>query len=144
MPAAAFRFTPALILLLLGACAGAERPEVPREVVCEVGEPATEAALYLGRSKGEGGQVGEAEWTEFLDREVTPRFPDGLTVLDGYGQWRADPAAPIAKEDSKVLVIVLFGVAAARPHLEALIEAYKARFRQQSVLLTTQPVCAAF
>lgn len=131
------------LLLLLGACAMEPPPEAPRDA-CEAGEPAIEAALYFGRSKGGGGEVTEAEWAAFLDSEVTPRFPDGLTVLDAYGQWRADAASAITKEPSKLLVIVLFDLAAARPGLEAVIEAYKARFRQQSVLLVTQPVCAAF
>src|SRR3954469_22345925 len=32
--------------------------------------------------------ISEAQWREFLDREVTPRFPDGLSVADIYGQWQ--------------------------------------------------------
>src|SRR5579872_2119619 len=32
--------------------------------------------------------VSEADWRGFLDREVTPRFPNGLSVLDVYGQWQ--------------------------------------------------------
>ena len=36
-----------------------------------------------------GGEVSEEEWRAFLETEVTPRFPDGLTVLTAYGQWRS-------------------------------------------------------
>jgi hypothetical protein len=32
----------------------------------------------------------------FLDKEVTPAFPDGLTWLEGHGQWMG------GKEDSYV------------------------------------------
>jgi hypothetical protein len=32
--------------------------------------------------------VSEAAWRAFLDKEVTPRFPSGLSVLDVYGQWQ--------------------------------------------------------
>lgn len=134
-----------LAALLPGACAAPLRSDPPEaEDSCAAGQAATEATLYFGRAKGGGGTVGEAEWIAFLDEEITPRFPDGLTVLDGHGQWRADAAAPIHRERSKILVVVLFDLGAARPRLEAAIEAYKARFRQQSVLLVTQPVCAAF
>jgi Protein of unknown function (DUF3574). len=31
--------------------------------------------------------ISAARWRAFLDKEVTPRFPDGLTVFDAYGQW---------------------------------------------------------
>lgn len=30
--------------------------------------------------------ISEAAWRAFLDKEVTARFPDGLTVFDAYGQ----------------------------------------------------------
>lgn len=32
--------------------------------------------------------VSEADWRGFLDREVTPRFPQGLSVMDVYGSGR--------------------------------------------------------
>ena len=35
------------------------------------------------KSKG----VSEAAWRDFLDKEVSPRFPAGLSVVDVYGQW---------------------------------------------------------
>jgi len=40
----------------------------------------------------------------FLQEEVTPRFPDGLTVLTAYGQWR-DRSGEISREPSRVLAI---------------------------------------
>lgn len=108
-------------------------------------EPASEARLYFGLERGHGGgPITEAEWQAFLDEVVTPRFPDGLTVLDAYGQWRAGEGAPIARERSKVLVVVLDSLRARLPDLRAVAGSYKARFRQQSVLLTAKPVCAAF
>lgn len=108
-------------------------------------EPASEARLYFGLQRGRGGgPIGEAEWQAFVDEVVTPRFPDGLTVLDAYGQWRAHEGAPIAREASKVLVVVVDSLRERLPDLRAVAGTYKARFRQQSVLLTAKPVCAAF
>lgn len=140
-------------LLLLAGCAAATSLPLPgpsglleEEISCPpLIEPAAEARLYFGLQKGGGaGPVSEAEWQAFLDEVVTPRFPDGLTVLDAYGQWRADPGSAIEKEATKVLVIVVSDFDAQLPDLRALAGLYKHRFRQQSVLLTTKPVCAAF
>jgi hypothetical protein len=44
--------------------------------------------LYFGIARRGGGTVGDDEWRAFLRDEITPRFPDGLTVLDARGQWR--------------------------------------------------------
>ena len=128
----------AVALVLRGGCAGLRGP------AGAAGQSrATLAQLMFGRSITDGGQVSEADWRAFLDEEVTPRFPDGLTVVDAGGQWR-DRAGVIGKEPSKVLMLVLPGGREEAAKLDAVREAYKARFRQESVLLITQPVCAAF
>ena len=72
-------------------------------------------------------------------------FPDGLTVFDGYGQWR-NPASGVIGRSPRVK-IVLIAVKRApdlEPRLSAVIDAYKTRFRQQSVGLITRDSCAAF
>jgi len=33
--------------------------------------------------------ISEAQWRAFLDKEVTPRFPEGLTVVRGAGRSNA-------------------------------------------------------
>ncbi len=43
--------------------------------------------LYFGTAR-EGGAVTDAEFKDFVDNHVTPRFPDGLTLLKGDGQFR--------------------------------------------------------
>ena len=47
-----------------------------------------EGRLLLQRETDTGREVSEAEWASFLNDEVTPRFPDGLSVLDVRGQSR--------------------------------------------------------
>jgi hypothetical protein len=86
--------------------------------------------------------VSEAGFQAFLDAEVTPRFPDGFTVLDGRGQWRDGRA--IVREPSKVLVVALSDEARDRAQLTAIAEAYKARFQQQSVLTMIRSACVSF
>ena len=90
--------------------------------------------LYFGRSKagGEGGEISDAEWRAFLEKEVTARFPDGLTVLDASGQYR-NAKGVIVKERTKLLVL-LHKKAGADGKLGEIIAAYKKKFKQESVL----------
>ena len=102
------------------------------------------AELYFGRNIGDRPGVSDADWHAFVDAEVTPRFPDGLTVLDAAGQWRSRDTGTIGREASKVLVIVLPGADDDRARLNAVREAYKTRFRQQAVMLVERRACVAF
>ena len=89
-------------------------------------------------------QVSEAAWSRFLAIEVTPRFPDGFTVLDGSGQWRAPGGTKISRERSKVVMIAMAPGADNDAKLQAVIDAYKTRFKQQSVGLIVRPACVSF
>lgn len=97
--------------------------------------------LYFGTARPKG-SVSELEWQLFLRDEVTPRFPDGLTVWDADGQWRGAPGN-IEHERSKVLLLVHADTAAARQSVQAVIERYRKSFDQQSVLWETARVCVA-
>ena len=103
----------------------------------------TVVELYLGRNIAGGGTVTEGAFRRFLDDEVTPRLPNGFTVLDGRGQWREGAGAPIVREATKVLVVALAGERE-RQRVDEVAEAYKARFRQKSVLTIARPACVAF
>src|SRR6266404_3849288 len=61
--------------------------------------------LYLGRSKPGGGIVTDDEWDAFLKDVVTPRFPDGFTIMQATGQYR-EKNGKIDKEQSEVLVFL--------------------------------------
>jgi hypothetical protein len=106
-------------------------------------KPATTAQLFFGRSVGWTGQVSDADWRAFLDEEVTPRFPDGLSVGDVYGQWRS-PAGAFVRQNTKALFIVLAGRPDEQQRLDLIRDAYKRRFHQQAVLLVEQPACVSF
>lgn len=91
--------------------------------------------LYFGRDKNDGTQVTDEEWSKFLDEFVTPRFPGGLTVLEGNGQYRLQNGS-IVKEKSKVLVLLYTNKT--RPvnsrKINQIRSEYKKRFQQQSVM----------
>ena len=97
------------------------------------------AELLFGR-----GNVSDRAWDRFLAAEVTPRFPDGLTVYDARGQWRNQQTRTIARERSKVVMIAMPPESDTDARLQAIIEAYKTRFRQQSVGLILRPSCVSF
>lgn len=93
--------------------------------------------LYMGQATPSG-TVTEAEWQQFITENVTPRFPEGFTVLNAQGQWRGRDGG-IHREDTRVLEIVHHDDAASQAQLRALAHAYKRRFSQESVLLTQLP-----
>ena len=127
-----------LIALTLGGCASLG----PQS--CPVGQTSLRTAqLFFGRSIGDAPAVSEAAFRAFVDQEISPRFPDGLTVLDGGGQWRGKEDRPI-REASKVVMIVLPNGREASDRIEAVREAYKAKFHQESVLLVTAAACVSF
>jgi Protein of unknown function (DUF3574) len=61
--------------------------------------------LYFGRNIAGGGEVSEAEFQAFIDAEITPRFPDGLTLYDADGQF-LDSNGTLIREPSQVISLI--------------------------------------
>lgn len=160
---------PLLAVLLAAGCtvAGAARDAPPSPAAATTatlqGDDARPAAarwvrseLYFGvgladdagPAGGEGSSARpadrEAAWRAFLDREVTSRFPDGLTVFDAYGQWLSRGRAAPERLRSKVLVILHEDSPRRRQDIEAIRLAWKRETGDQSVLLVRQPVEVSF
>jgi len=131
------RFAVLLPLLLAGCAPPPACPPGMRE--------ATEASLFFGRSRAGMEVVSDADWTGFLAQTVTPRFPDGLTVLDAAGQWR-DRAGRIGRERAKLLLLVLPGATAAEAEaaVAPLTADYVQRFGQEAVLTSLRSACIRF
>jgi hypothetical protein len=112
---------------------------------CHAGQkPQQVAELLFGRNIGDRLGVSEAQWARFVDREISPRFPDGLTVLDAKGEWRDTARKTIVHEPSKVVEVVLPGKPDDVDALNQIARAYKARFRQQSVGIVIRGACVSF
>jgi hypothetical protein len=137
-------------LMLLMTAAGASHflpaPQAQQAAVMTGCGPAGTAhvrtTLYFGLTRPSG-TVSEREWRDFVRNQVTPRFPDGLTVWEAEGQWRR-PDGRIDQERSKVLLLVHDDTAEARSTLTTLVTAYKQKFQQESVLWESSIVCATF
>lgn len=107
-------------------------------------KPMMEVELMFGRNiRGKLG-VTDKLWAAFLAREVTPRFPDGLTVFDTTGQWRDAKTKAVVREPSKMVRIVLPADAQAKEKIDAVASAYKLQFHQDSVGIVTRPACVSF
>jgi len=103
--------------------------------------------LYFGTNKPDGTVVTEAQFQYFLDHEITPRFPDGLTLLTGVGQFRG--SSGVIERERSMMLILLYPVDAARSSgqkIQDIRTAYKRQFQQESVLRADEPraECVSF
>jgi hypothetical protein len=114
----------------------------PTDPTCTDGAPYLRTILYFGLARG-AGTISEDEWAAFLRDEITPRFPDGLTVSEAAGQWRGSDGV-IVREPTKVVLLVHPRVGPAQAAVQAIIGRYKQRFEQEAVLWETAPICAVF
>jgi hypothetical protein len=89
------------------------------------------------------GAVEPDAWRDFLEKNVTPRFPAGFTVYEAYGQWRS-PQGEIRSLPSRVLVILHPPDAASESGIEAIRNDFKDRFHHVSVLRATAAAQVAF
>lgn len=147
-----------LVLVLLAAsllapAADAQQPSAPSggaQQVAQDGageqrppaaEPFVRTELFFGAEKPDGTEIGKDEFRRFLKEEITRRFPDGLTVLTGTGQFRDTENDKIIREKSMVLIL-LYPLGAwkeSNEKIEQIRKAYKERFKQQSVLRVDDP-----
>jgi hypothetical protein len=99
--------------------------------------------LMFGRSVEGRVVVPDRAWAGFLAREVTPRFPEGLSVVDAAGQYKAQ-GGQVLHEPSKLVVVIAPDKPETHDHIAAIKAAYKKEFRQQTVVAVTREVCASF
>ena len=120
-------------------------PALAQQQACRAPlKPMLRAELYFGRDIHGEQIVSDQEWARFLAHELTPRFPHGLTVADGWGEWRNGGTGALVREPSKVVVIVAAEADDLRARIDAVADAYKKQFKQESVGVVLQPVCATF
>jgi len=122
------QFGVALALALsVGACAAPAGPS------CQPAERlAVIDSLYFGTAMPQG-VVTPEQWKEFVDRVVTPRFPQGLTSWEATGQWQT-PSGTVVREPAHVLQIAHADTPQAETAVVEIIGSYKDRFRQEAVL----------
>ena len=95
--------------------------------------------LFFGTAKRVGA-VTPQEFTTFVDTVITPRFPEGLTVTKGEGQFTAEDGSLI-KEDSYVVVLLypMDGQKASSSRIDEIRREYMRQHQQESVLRADDP-----
>jgi hypothetical protein len=104
----------------------------------------TELYFGLGPADHLEKGVSEKDWRDFLDKEVTPRFPAGLSVVDVYGQWENNGSTAPERLRSKCLIIDYPDTQANREKIEAIRSAWRQRTGDQSVMRVTGPADVSF
>lgn len=128
------RFAMVACILLLAACAGrGDRLGA---------DMAREDVLYFGTARPHG-VVGVEEWETFAREVITPRFPQGLTVWKAQGQWQGESGV-VVREDSYVLILIHPDTPEAERAIVEIIEMYKSRFEQESVMRVESAVRVSF
>jgi hypothetical protein len=102
--------------------------------------------LYFGLGPADQPDKGirESEWRTFLDREVSPRFPDGLSVVDVNGQWQGKNQTTPERLRTKMLIIDYPDTAENRAKVDAIRAAWKQKTGDQSVMRVTEPADVSF
>ena len=125
-----------MFLMALAGAAGAAQ-ECPKGM-----EPVTEFRLFFGLTDKDGKIVTEDRWRQFLADNITPRFPQGLTVFDGAGQW-VPPSGKLQRERVKVVLIAAPGdPAQLKKRVDEISAEYAKRFNQYAVFLIAGSACA--
>ncbi|NYZ62349.1 DUF3574 domain-containing protein [Luteimonas deserti] len=135
------------VLVLVAALAGCTGVPVREPVTAAYhGDAARPAAgdgwlrteLYFATGRWEADDAeriaDEQRWLAFLDREVTPRFPQGLSVIDVYGQWLPEGATTPTRLRSKELVVLHADTPEASDAIDAIRAAWKRDTGHRSVL----------
>ncbi len=88
--------------------------------------------LYFGLTDN-GKTISKKKWQQFVNEYITPGFPDGMTIVDAYGQWR-NKENSITREKSKLVILICEQDMATAGKVEAIKSKYKELFHQESVL----------
>jgi len=135
----------AATLFMLAGCTAPSHttPDTTPDTTCKAENQMQQTTLFFGLNRPAGAPITGQEWQQFVDRDVTPRFRDGLTVFEARGQWLGNDGT-IAREPSKALMLIHAKDAESEKSIDALRGIYKSRFAQESVMRVDQPVCVQF
>jgi hypothetical protein len=90
--------------------------------------------LFFGTSRPNGPAVNDEKFRRFIDQEITPRFPDGLTQVSGFGQFKNSQGVIVQERSHVIILLYPLSDTDASNRIEAIRVAYKQAFQQESVL----------
>ncbi|EDQ89545.1 uncharacterized protein MONBRDRAFT_8079 [Monosiga brevicollis MX1] len=89
------------------------------------------------------GEVTEAEFQAFVQREVVPQFPSGLSILNVSGEYLTASNQTI-QEASRLLILYHRRHDDSQQRLQAVAHAFCEQFQQESVLAATEDATINF
>jgi Protein of unknown function (DUF3574) len=107
------------------------------------GKVVARTELYFGLAQPDGSTVSKEAFQGFVDREVTPRFPAGLTLLRGSGQIRNAKGMTV-REGTKLLILLYPYDRDSSRKIESIRAEYSKAFQQESVLRVDSSSCVSF
>ena len=104
----------------------------------------TEEQLYFGALIPTGGMVTDSLWEDFLDREVTPRFPKGYTTLNVEGRYQYH-TGEVKKEPTRMIILNYpDSEKGSERKILDILTTYRNKFSQESVLRVTTKAVTRF
>lgn len=133
-----------LVFLSLAAflCTGCLSIDIDRKTDC-TGDTWLESTLYLGRTMNKA-PISDEAWQRFVENDVTPRFPDGFTFLNGRGAWKNAQFGKTMYENSTLLIILHPETEQELSKIREIAGAYRTTFKQEAVLQSHGKVCVDF
>lgn len=125
------------VILMLGLAGCASAPKAG----CPAGQSQMRTAQFFLGAKPPA-KLNDRDLRRFVDREVTPRFPDGVTVLEGGGQWKGSDNR-LMREAAKMVLIVMPDSGDGHARVEAVRTAYRVQFKHDPVVVVPPPACVA-
>jgi SAM-dependent methyltransferase len=128
-------------LLITGASRAASLPTHARKAHRDCAERVHVRFVFGLRRPG--GPVSETEWMAFLSEVLTPRFPNGLTIIEASVQWRGTGDRS-EREPSRIVEIVQDELPDVNHRIGEVVTTYKNRYQQESVMVTRARLEACF
>ena len=99
--------------------------------------------LYFGRDMPGKGEVSDVEFEGFLAEVITRELPEGLTLLDAYGQYE-DAGGAIIKQATKVMLVFHEGTGQESSAIDRVVSDYRERFGGAKVMRSTAQADVVF
>ena len=128
---------PPIVLEVRARDAVQDPPVIPRPLTKRPSQRAqrfVRTELFFGTATP-GDVVTEERFLAFLDAEVTPRFPDGLTLFKGHGRFTGANGVLVKEDPFVVILLHPFDRFTTNDRkIEEIRRLYKQQFAQESVL----------
>ncbi len=104
----------------------------------------TRTELYYGAGRLPADGTKDTRWENYINEVVTPRFPEGLTLLEGTGQWRVKEGQTPRRNRTRILILIHEDTEEKSRKVDEIRTLWKEISGQQSVLRVSQPADVSF